>query len=84
MAPKKPSPIDQLLDVMSQLRDPKVGCEWDIEQTPETIAPYTIEEAYEVVDAIASGDMDQLKDELGDLLFQVIFCLLYTSDAADE
>jgi ATP diphosphatase len=73
MAPKKPSPIEQLLDVMSQLRDPEAGCEWDIAQTPETIAPYTIEEAYEVVDAIASGDMDQLKDELGDLLFQVIF-----------
>ena len=73
MAPKKPSPIDQLLDLMSQLRDPEVGCEWDIEQTPETIAPYTIEEAYEVADAIASGDVDQLKDELGDLLFQIIF-----------
>tara|TARA_B100000530_G_scaffold257176_1_gene170641 strand:+ start:632 stop:1441 length:810 start_codon:yes stop_codon:yes gene_type:complete len=73
MAPKKPSPIEQLLDVMSQLRDPEAGCPWDIEQTPETIAPYTIEEAYEVADAIASGDMDQLKDELGDLLFQVVF-----------
>ena len=73
MPPKKYSPIEQLLDVMSQLRDPKAGCEWDIAQTPETIAPYTIEEAYEVADAIASGDLDQLKDELGDLLFQIIF-----------
>ena len=58
---------------MSQLRDPEVGCAWDIEQTPESIAPYTIEEAYEVADAIAAGDMDQLRDELGDLLFQVVF-----------
>jgi ATP diphosphatase len=66
-------PIDDLLDVMAKLRDPDGGCPWDVEQTFETIAPYTIEEAYEVADAISHGDMDQLEDELGDLLFQVVF-----------
>ena len=65
--------IDDLLDVMARLRDPENGCPWDAEQTFATIAPYTVEEAYEVVDAIESGDMDQLEDELGDLLFQVVF-----------
>lgn len=65
--------IDDLLEVMARLRDPENGCPWDKEQTFATIAPYTIEEAYEVADAIASGDMDQLEDELGDLLFQVVF-----------
>ena len=69
---KRPA-IDDLLDVMARLRDPENGCPWDREQTFETIAPYTIEEAYEVADAIDSGDMDQLEDELGDLLFQVVF-----------
>lgn len=67
------TPLENLLDVMEKLRDPDNGCPWDREQTFETIAPYTIEEAYEVADAIASGDMDQLEDELGDLLFQVVF-----------
>jgi MazG family protein len=67
------SPLEKLLEVMASLREPDTGCPWDIDQTPETIAPYTIEEAYEVADAIASGDVDQLKDELGDLLFQVVF-----------
>ena len=62
-----------LLDIMRQLRDPESGCPWDIEQTFSTIAPYTIEEAYEVSDAIQRQDMDDLKDELGDLLFQVVF-----------
>ena len=69
----EPTPLENLLDVMARLRDPESGCPWDVEQTFETIAPYTIEEAYEVADAIASGDMDQLEDELGDLLFQVVF-----------
>lgn len=69
---KRPA-IDDLLDVMARLRDPENGCPWDREQTFATIAPYTIEEAYEVADAIESGDMDQLEDELGDLLFQVVF-----------
>ena len=67
------SALEKLLEVMERLREPDTGCPWDIKQTPETIAPYTIEEAYEVADAIASGDTDQLKDELGDLLFQVVF-----------
>lgn len=66
-------PIDRLLAVMARLRDPKRGCEWDTVQTFETIAPYTIEEAYEVADAIERGDMAELKDELGDLLLQVVF-----------
>ena len=58
---------------MARLRDPKGGCPWDLDQTFETIAPYTIEEAYEVADAIAIGDRDLLLDELGDLLFQVVY-----------
>ena len=65
--------IQTLLDVMAQLRDPEHGCPWDIEQTFATIAPYTIEEAYEVADAIARNDLAALKDELGDLLFQTVF-----------
>lgn len=63
----------RLLEVMAKLRDPTDGCEWDLEQTFETIAPYTIEEAYEVADAIDKGDVDCIKEELGDLLFQVVF-----------
>ncbi len=66
-------PIDRLLGVMAKLRDPEGGCPWDVEQTFATIAPYTIEEAYEVADAIERGDMDDLKSELGDLLFQSVF-----------
>ena len=65
--------IDQLLALMAALRTPGSGCPWDLEQTFETIAPYTIEEAYEVADAIARGDLTGLKDELGDLLLQVVF-----------
>ncbi|MEI9851761.1 MAG: nucleoside triphosphate pyrophosphohydrolase [Sphingomonas sp.] len=65
--------IDRLVAIMARLRDPKTGCEWDTVQTFETIAPYTIEEAYEVADAIQRGDMADLRDELGDLLLQVIF-----------
>jgi nucleoside triphosphate diphosphatase len=66
-------PIDRLIGIMARLRDPKRGCPWDREQDFSTIAPYTIEEAYEVGDAIERGDMVALKDELGDLLFQVVF-----------
>lgn len=66
-------PIDRLLAIMARLRDPQRGCEWDLAQNFTTIAPYTIEEAYEVADAIARGDMPDLKDELGDLLLQVVF-----------
>jgi len=65
--------INPLLDIMAQLRDPESGCPWDVEQDFSTIAPYTIEEAYEVADAIQHGSMQELKDELGDLLFQVVF-----------
>jgi ATP diphosphatase len=65
--------IDTLLALMSALRRPGTGCPWDLEQTFQTIAPYTIEEAYEVVDAIARDDMTELRDELGDLLLQVVF-----------
>ena len=65
--------IDRLLTIMARLRDPDGGCPWDVEQTFATIAPYTIEEAYEVADAIQRGDMGDLKEELGDLLFQVVF-----------
>ena len=67
------SALQDLLDVMVRLRDPVNGCPWDREQRFETIAPYTIEEAYEVADAIKQEDMDQLEDELGDLLFQIVF-----------
>lgn len=67
------SPIDRLNAIMARLRAPVGGCPWDVEQTFETIAPYTLEEAYEVADAIERGDMDDLKSELGDLLFQVVF-----------
>ena len=65
--------MKKLLDVMQALRDPDNGCPWDQAQTFETIVPYTIEEAYEVADAIEQGDMHELKMELGDLLFQVVF-----------
>ena len=64
---------DELLKLMARLRDPDEGCPWDVEQTFASIAPYTIEEAYEVAQAIDGGDMDELKGELGDLLFQVVF-----------
>jgi ATP diphosphatase len=67
------APLDRLLAIMRRLRDPERGCEWDVAQTFATIAPYTIEEAYEVADAIAREDLADLKDELGDLLLQVVF-----------
>ena len=66
-------PFERLIAVMAALRHPERGCPWDIEQSFETIAPYTIEEAYEVAEAITNGDKAELKDELGDLLFQVIY-----------
>ena len=67
------SAIEPLLAIMARLRDPEGGCPWDLEQDFATIAPYTIEEAYEVADAIDRGDLGDLKDELGDLLLQVVF-----------
>jgi len=66
-------PLERLVSIMRRLRDPQRGCEWDREQTFATIAPYTIEEAYEVADAIAREDIDALADELGDLQLQVVF-----------
>ena len=71
--PPETSDMAALLQIMAQLRDREAGCPWDIEQSYATIAPYTIEEAYEVADAIARDDMGDLRDELGDLLFQVVF-----------
>src|ERR1700743_1853901 len=65
--------IKGLLDIMAALRTPGSGCPWDLEQDFASIAPYTIEEAYEVADAIVRGDLDDLRDELGDLLLQVVF-----------
>ena len=70
---ERAAPIERLKALMRALRDRKHGCAWDIEQSFETIAPYTIEEAYEVADAIERDDMTALREELGDLLFQVIF-----------
>ena len=85
MNASSPSPshseIDRLLDIMARLRDPETGCPWDKVQTFETIAPYTIEEAYEVAEAIADGDMDELQGELGDLLFQVVFYAQMSSES---
>lgn len=73
MSPASPPEIARLVAIMARLRDPQRGCEWDTVQTFASIAPYTIEEAYEVADAIERADMDDLKDELGDLLLQVVF-----------
>lgn len=73
MAEIDPTRIRRLLAIMARLRDPQGGCPWDLKQSFATIAPYTIEEAYEVADAIDRGDLDDLKDELGDLLLQVVF-----------
>jgi ATP diphosphatase len=73
MTERSTTALQRLLAIMAQLRDPQTGCEWDITQTFETIAPYTIEEAYEVADAIARNDVAALRDELGDLLLQVVF-----------
>src|SRR5436309_14121916 len=65
--------IAALIEIMARLRTPASGCPWDLAQTFETIAPYTLEEAYEVADAIARGDLADLREELGDLLLQVVF-----------
>ena len=71
--PSDADPLARLLAIMARLRDPQTGCPWDLEQTFTTIAPYTIEEAYEVADAIERRDLGELKEELGDLLLQVVF-----------
>jgi ATP diphosphatase len=78
-----PRPVDRLLQIMARLRDPERGCPWDRAQNFATIAPYTIEEAYEVADAIDRGDMAALKDELGDLLFQAVFHARMAEEAGD-
>ena len=75
--------ITKLIDIMARLRDPDGGCPWDVEQDFASIAPHTIEEAYEVADAIDSNDMAALRDELGDLLFQVVFHAQMASEAGD-
>ncbi|MDP1736155.1 MAG: nucleoside triphosphate pyrophosphohydrolase [Caulobacter sp.] len=72
-SPEPGHPIFRLLEIMDRLRDQAGGCAWDLEQTFATIAPYTVEEAYEVADAIERNDLKELKEELGDLLFQVVF-----------
>jgi ATP diphosphatase len=81
MSDQETRPINQLLQVMARLRDPNGGCPWDLKQNFDTIAPYTVEEAHEVADAIARGDRTELKDELGDLLLQVVF---HAQMAAEE
>ena len=78
----KLSETQRLLDIMAQLRDPQSGCPWDVKQTMESLTRYTIEEAYEVADAIANGDMHDIKDELGDLLFQVVFYAQIASESS--
>jgi len=74
--------LPRLLEIMRRLRDPETGCPWDIEQDFATIAPYTIEEAYEVADAIARGAWDELRSELGDLLLQTVFHVQIATDKA--
>jgi MazG family protein len=76
-------PVFRLIEIMARLRDPERGCPWDVEQTFETIAPYTIEEAYEVADAIERRDMGDLKEELGDLLLQVVYHARMAEEAGE-
>ena len=73
--------LSRLLEIMARLRDPETGCPWDIEQTYASIVPYTIEEAYEVADAIDQNDMTELEGELGDLLLQVVY---YTQMGSED
>jgi len=75
--------LPRLLAIMSRLRDPDGGCEWDLAQSFQTIAPYTIEEAYEVSDAIERGSMEELRCELGDLLLQVVFHAQMADEAGE-
>ncbi|MEO1476459.1 MAG: nucleoside triphosphate pyrophosphohydrolase, partial [Pseudomonadota bacterium] len=70
---EKNTEFETLVEIMARLRDPETGCPWDVEQDFSTIAPYTVEEAYEVMDAIQKGDMAELREELGDLMLQVVF-----------
>ncbi|MCG8413574.1 MAG: MazG family protein, partial [Pseudomonadales bacterium] len=75
------NPIERLLSIMTMLRNPKYGCPWDLEQSIASLVPFTIEEVYEVVDAIERDDMVDLEDELGDLLFQVVFYAQLASES---
>ena len=75
--------MKKLLDIMAALRDPETGCPWDLKQTFKTVVPYTLEEAYEVADAIENGDMNEIKSELGDLLFQVVFYAQMAKEQGD-
>jgi len=77
------SDIKALLEIMTRLRDPQAGCPWDREQSLASIVPHTLEEAYEVADAITRGDMGELRDELGDLLFQVVFYARIAEEQGD-
>jgi len=79
----KTAGLPRLLEIMRRLRDPQTGCPWDIEQDFDSIAPYTIEEAYEVADAIERGDMSDLRDELGDLLLQVVYHAQMAEETSD-
>ena len=83
MSSNQTTPLNRLLSIMAQLRHPRTGCQWDREQTFATIAPYTIEEAYEVADAIERNDLASLKDELGDLLLQVVFHARMAEEAGE-
>ena len=75
--------LQKLIEVVAQLRDPESGCPWDLEQTPQTLVPYIIEEAYEVVDAIATGEQNAIAEELGDLLLQVVLQAQIAEEAGD-
>lgn len=75
--------LQKLIEVVAQLRDPESGCPWDLEQTPQTLVPYIIEEAYEVVDAIATNDQNAIAEELGDLLLQVVLQAQIAGEAGD-
>ncbi|HEY9873236.1 MAG TPA: MazG family protein, partial [Candidatus Obscuribacterales bacterium] len=75
--------LQHLIEVVAQLRSPVGGCPWDLAQTPQTLIPYVIEEAYEVVDAIRSGDKDAIAEELGDLLLQVVLQAQVASDRGE-
>lgn len=70
---ERPYSLQDLLNLMAKLRDPKTGCPWDLKQTPLSLVPYTLEEVYEVVECIEEGDFEHLKEELGDLLLQIVF-----------
>ena len=78
------SALRRIIDIMRRLRDPETGCPWDTKQTFETIAPYTIEEAYEAADAIQRGDLNDIRDELGDLLLQVVFQARIAEEAGER